>query len=223
LTGYPCKESLVFGGFFWVQIQVAFFGLWSFRFPLVLVRTGRRLPVQALGERRVSFRARFRQTGRALRNPPGQRRGAFKKFPQGFAGVDIQGTGASKHRTEARQEMHGMSRQALAGAVLTYASAAAAFAPAPAVVRGLTAPSPLARAAPARAGRCAVAETKMSMVCEPPLQPLALNARLALIVWPDVCAGPRHYAGGLPGMPASLLFQRVCRSYRLDSGLPSGI
>ena len=29
------------------------FGLWSFRFPLVLVRTGRRLPVQALGERRV--------------------------------------------------------------------------------------------------------------------------------------------------------------------------
>lgn len=56
-----------------------------------------------------------------------------------------------------------MSRQALAGAVLTYASAAAAFAPAPAVVRGLTAPSPLARAAPARAGRCAVAETKMSM------------------------------------------------------------
>jgi len=28
-------------------------GLWSFRFPLVLVRTGRRLPVQALGERRV--------------------------------------------------------------------------------------------------------------------------------------------------------------------------
>ena len=29
------------------------FGLWSFRFPLVLVRAGRRLPVQALGERRV--------------------------------------------------------------------------------------------------------------------------------------------------------------------------
>ena len=29
------------------------FGLWSFRFPLVLVRTGRRLPVQALCERRV--------------------------------------------------------------------------------------------------------------------------------------------------------------------------
>ena len=29
------------------------FGLWSFRFPPVLVRTGRRLPVQALGERRV--------------------------------------------------------------------------------------------------------------------------------------------------------------------------
>ena len=28
-------------------------GLWSFRFPLVLVRTGRRLPVQALGERGV--------------------------------------------------------------------------------------------------------------------------------------------------------------------------
>ena len=27
------------------------FGLWSFRFPLVLVRTGRRLPVQALCER----------------------------------------------------------------------------------------------------------------------------------------------------------------------------
>ena len=30
-----------------------FFGLWSVRFPPVLVRTGRRLPVQALGERRV--------------------------------------------------------------------------------------------------------------------------------------------------------------------------
>ena len=29
------------------------FGLWSFRFPPVLVRTGRRLPVQALGERGV--------------------------------------------------------------------------------------------------------------------------------------------------------------------------
>jgi hypothetical protein len=29
------------------------FGLWSVRFPPVLVRTGRRLPVQALGERRV--------------------------------------------------------------------------------------------------------------------------------------------------------------------------
>ena len=29
------------------------FGLWSVRFPLVLVRTGRRPPVQALGERRV--------------------------------------------------------------------------------------------------------------------------------------------------------------------------
>ena len=30
-----------------------FFGLWSVRFSLVLVRTGRRLPVQALCERRV--------------------------------------------------------------------------------------------------------------------------------------------------------------------------
>ena len=29
------------------------FGLWSVRFPPVLVRTGRRLPVQALGERGV--------------------------------------------------------------------------------------------------------------------------------------------------------------------------
>ena len=29
------------------------FGLWSVCFPPVLVRTGRRLPVQALGERRV--------------------------------------------------------------------------------------------------------------------------------------------------------------------------
>ena len=29
------------------------FGLWSVYFPPVLVRTGRRLPVQALGERRV--------------------------------------------------------------------------------------------------------------------------------------------------------------------------
>ena len=29
------------------------FGLWSIRFPPVLVRTGRRLPVQALGERGV--------------------------------------------------------------------------------------------------------------------------------------------------------------------------
>jgi len=155
--------------------------------------------------------------------PPGSDEVPLKKFLKGLQGSTSKERAHPSIRTEARQEMHGMSRQALAGAVLTYASAAAAFAPAPAVVRGLTAPSPLARAAPARAGRCAVAETKMSMVCEPPLQPLALNARLALIVWPDVCAGPRHYAGGLPGMPASLLFQRVCRSYRLDSGLPSGI
>ena len=29
------------------------FGLWRVRFPPVLVRTGRRLPVQALGERGV--------------------------------------------------------------------------------------------------------------------------------------------------------------------------
>jgi len=29
------------------------FGLWRIRFPPVLVRTGRRLPVQALGERGV--------------------------------------------------------------------------------------------------------------------------------------------------------------------------
>ena len=29
------------------------FGLWRIFFPPVLVRTGRRLPVQALGERRV--------------------------------------------------------------------------------------------------------------------------------------------------------------------------
>ena len=35
------------------KIDAKDFGLWSFRFPLVLVRTGRRLPVQALGERRV--------------------------------------------------------------------------------------------------------------------------------------------------------------------------
>ena len=33
------------------------FGLWSVRFPPVLVRTGRRLPVQALGERIVECRA----------------------------------------------------------------------------------------------------------------------------------------------------------------------
>ena len=37
---------------FW-HIACVLFGLWSVRFPLVLVRTGRRLPVQALGERRV--------------------------------------------------------------------------------------------------------------------------------------------------------------------------
>ena len=36
-----------------VTPQAEIFGLWSVRFPLVLVRTGRRLPVQALGERRV--------------------------------------------------------------------------------------------------------------------------------------------------------------------------
>ena len=41
MTGYPR------GGL------ESFFGLWSVRFPLVLVRTGRRLPVQALGERGV--------------------------------------------------------------------------------------------------------------------------------------------------------------------------
>ena len=33
--------------------SVTVFGLWRVRFPPVLVRTGRRLPVQALGERRV--------------------------------------------------------------------------------------------------------------------------------------------------------------------------
>ena len=37
------------GGETWLMV----FGLWSVRFPLVLVRTGRRLPVQALGERGV--------------------------------------------------------------------------------------------------------------------------------------------------------------------------
>ena len=35
------------------RVTLLIFGLWSFRFPLVLVRTGRRLPVQALCERRV--------------------------------------------------------------------------------------------------------------------------------------------------------------------------
>ena len=34
-------------------VQVPVFGLWRVRFPPVLVRTGRRLPVQALGERGV--------------------------------------------------------------------------------------------------------------------------------------------------------------------------
>ena len=33
--------------------RVRVFGLWRIRFPPVLVRTGRRLPVQTLGERRV--------------------------------------------------------------------------------------------------------------------------------------------------------------------------
>ena len=32
---------------------IEFFGLWRVRFPPVLVRTGRQLPVQALGERGV--------------------------------------------------------------------------------------------------------------------------------------------------------------------------
>ena len=38
-----------FGG----TVTVLVFGLWRIRFPPVLVRTGRRLPVQALGERGV--------------------------------------------------------------------------------------------------------------------------------------------------------------------------
>ena len=36
-----------------VRLPYLLFGLWRVRFPPVLVRTGRRLPVQALGERRV--------------------------------------------------------------------------------------------------------------------------------------------------------------------------
>ena len=36
-----------------LSLSLSLSGLWSFRFPLVLVRTGRRLPVQALCERRV--------------------------------------------------------------------------------------------------------------------------------------------------------------------------
>ena len=39
------------------------FGLWRVRFPPVLVRTGRRLPVQALGERRVLVSLTFFLTG----------------------------------------------------------------------------------------------------------------------------------------------------------------
>ena len=35
------------------RLPVWVFGLWRVRFPPVLVRTGRRLPVQALGERGV--------------------------------------------------------------------------------------------------------------------------------------------------------------------------
>ena len=35
------------------SLSLKFFGLWRIRFPPVLVRTGRRLPVQALGERGV--------------------------------------------------------------------------------------------------------------------------------------------------------------------------
>ena len=34
-------------------LHLSNFGLWRVCFPPVLVRTGRRLPVQALGERRV--------------------------------------------------------------------------------------------------------------------------------------------------------------------------
>ena len=39
--------------YFLNKIILPDFGLWSVRVPLVLVRTGRRLPVQALCERRV--------------------------------------------------------------------------------------------------------------------------------------------------------------------------
>ena len=39
--------------FFWSLNICPVFGLWRICFPPVLVRTGRRLPVQALGERRV--------------------------------------------------------------------------------------------------------------------------------------------------------------------------
>ena len=47
-TPAPCH-----GIFSFLDLAMTGFGLWSVRFPLVLVRTGRRLPVQALCERRV--------------------------------------------------------------------------------------------------------------------------------------------------------------------------
>ena len=43
-----------------------FFGLWRICFPPVLVRTGRRLPVQALGERGVLVSLTLVRPGRRL-------------------------------------------------------------------------------------------------------------------------------------------------------------
>ena len=47
----PCAPGRVLTGS--CSPRALNFGLWSVHFPPVLVRTGRRLPVQALGERRV--------------------------------------------------------------------------------------------------------------------------------------------------------------------------
>jgi hypothetical protein len=68
--------------------------------------------------------------------------------------------------------MRATTTQALAGAVLAYASSAAAFAPTPALSRVARA------AAPARGG---VAATKMDMVRAPDVSPFHVhtNARLA--------------------------------------------
>ena len=55
MVAVSVEEELFTSAFSSREIVVAplVFGFWRVRFPPVLVRTGRRLPVQALGERRV--------------------------------------------------------------------------------------------------------------------------------------------------------------------------